>query len=96
MGTYDQLVAQRDIILRMAQKHGARSVRVFGSVARGTDGHSSDIDFLIALDEGRSLLDLIGFKHDLEDYLHRPADVVTEAGLHPLIRNQVLQEARPL
>lgn len=46
--------------------------------------------------EGRSLLDLIGFKHDLEDCLHRQADVVTEEGLHPLIRQHVLGEARPL
>ena len=96
MATFDLLLAQRDTILNLARKHGAGSVRVFGSVARGCDDESSDIDFLVTMESGRSLLDLIGFKHDLEDHLHRPADVVTEEGLHPLIRQQVLGEARPL
>ena len=96
MATFDLLVAQRDTILNLAHKHGAHSVRVFGSVARGSDSETSDIDFLVSLEKGRSLLDLIGFKHDLEDCLHRQADVITEEGLHPLIRQQVLGEARPL
>jgi len=96
MPTLDKLIAQRDALLAIAGKHGAHSVRIFGSVARGEDTERSDIDFLIALDSGRSLLDLIGLKNDLEDYLHRPTDVVTEGCLHHLIRQRVLDEAKPL
>ncbi|MBK7899232.1 MAG: nucleotidyltransferase family protein [Betaproteobacteria bacterium] len=96
MATFDQLLAQRDTILAMAASHGAEAVRVFGSVARGDDRGDSDIDFLIHMQPERSLMDLIGFKLDLESLLHRPADVVTEGGLHPLIRDRVLRDARPL
>jgi predicted nucleotidyltransferase len=83
-------------ILNLALRHGARNVRVFGSRARGEAGESSDLDLLVTLGEGRSLLDLIGFKQDLEDLVHRPVDVVTEQALSPYLRERVLSEAIPL
>ncbi len=83
-------------ILDVAVRHGARDVRVFGSLARGEGSEGSDLDLLVKLGEGRSLLDLVGLKQDLEDLLHRPVDVVTEKALSPYLREQVLSEAIPL
>ena len=87
---------RRDEVLRVAASHGARNVRVFGSVARGEVGPKSDVDFLVEMDEGRSLLDLVGLWQDLENLLGCKVDVVEPEGLHWYIRDQVLQEAVPL
>ncbi|HEX3525971.1 MAG TPA: nucleotidyltransferase family protein [Thermoanaerobaculia bacterium] len=86
----------RTKILDLAMRHGARDVRVFGSLARGEGGIGSDLDLLVTLGEGRSLLDLVGLKQDLEDLVHRPVDVVTERALSPYLRERVLSEAVPL
>ena len=83
-------------IERVARSHGAQSVRVFGSRARGDASQESDLDLLVRLEPGRSLLDLIAIKQDLEDILHLSVDVVTEAGLSPYLRDRILAEARPL
>lgn len=83
-------------IARVARAHGALSLRVFGSRARGDAGPDSDLDLLVTLEPGRSLLDLVAIKQDLEDLLRLPVDVVTEAGLSPYLRDAVLAEARPL
>ena len=77
----------------MAAKYGARNVRVFGSVARGKADEQSDIDFLVEMEPGRSLLDLGGLQAELEALLGCPVDVVTEKGLKPRIRGRVLAEA---
>lgn len=87
---------KRDDILRLATAHGARNVRVFGSVARGEADAASDIDLLVDLEPGRSLLDLGGLLMDLQALLDRPVDVVTERGLRERIRERVLREAVPL
>ena len=84
---------KRHAILDLAAKYGARDVRVFGSVATGHAGPSSDVDFLVNLEKGRSLLDLGGLLMDLQELLHCPVDVVTEAGLRERIRRQILTEA---
>jgi hypothetical protein len=86
----------RKEILNLASRHGARDVRVFGSLARGEGSEASDLDLLVTLSEGRSLLDLVGLKQDLEDLVHRPVDVVTERALSPYLRERVLSEAVPL
>jgi predicted nucleotidyltransferase len=86
----------RTEILDLAVRHGARDVRVFGSLARGEGGKGSDLDLLVTLGEGRSLLDLVGLKQDLEDLVDRPVDVVTEQALSPYLRERVLSEAIPL
>lgn len=83
----------RDEILRVAKRHGAVRVRVFGSLARGEGSEASDLDLLVVLAEGRSLLDLVAIKQDLEDRLGRKVDVVTERSLSPFLREQVLAEA---
>ena len=87
---------QRAEILRIAQMHGATRVRVFGSVARGTAGPDSDLDLLIELEPGRTLLDLVAIKQELEDLLGRELHVVTEAAMSPRIRGDVLRDASPM
>jgi predicted nucleotidyltransferase len=83
-------------VLRVARQHGATSVRVFGSWARGDQTATSDLDLLVDLDPGRSLLDLIAIKQDLEDLLNCPVEVVTVRSLPPSLRERVLAEAIPL
>ncbi|WP_365996229.1 nucleotidyltransferase family protein [Methanoculleus sp. 10] len=70
-------------------------MRVFGSVAQGEAGSDNDIDFLIELEPGRSLLDVGGLAMDLSALLGRPVDVVTEAGLRERIRSRVVCERGP-
>ena len=90
----DQLLkARREEILLIAAKHGARNVRIFGSVARGEARPGSDVDFLVELEKGRSLFDLGGLLMDLQDLLGCEVDVVTVNGLRARIRERVLQEA---
>jgi predicted nucleotidyltransferase len=87
------LQRKRDEILRVAASHGARDVRVFGSLARGEAGPESDIDILVRLDPGCNLLDIVAIKQDLEDLMGCDVDVVTEAAINPYIREEVLREA---
>jgi hypothetical protein len=87
------LQEKREVILRIATQHGARNVQVFGSFARGEAGPDSDLDLMIQLEPGRSLLDLIAIKQDLEDLLGCQVDVVTEAAISPYMKEQVLKEA---
>ena len=92
----DLLREKREEILRLAAKHGALNVRVFGSAARGEADDRSDIDLLVDLEPDRSLLDLGGLWADLNAMLPVEIDVVTEKGLRDSIRQRVLKEAIPL
>ena len=96
MDTQSLLRTRRQEILAIAARNGADNVRVFGSVARGENRPDSDIDFLVNLEAGRSLLDLARLLRELQSLLDTKVDVVTEAGLRARIKDQVLQEARPL
>ena len=93
MGIADLLGARREEVLRLAAKHGARNVRIFGSAARGEADATSDLDFLIELEPGHNLLDMGGLLMDLQSLLGRPVDVISEKGLRPSIRARVLREA---
>ncbi len=84
---------KREATLRIANQHGALDVRLFGSYAKGTAGESSDIDILVTLDSGRTLLDLIAIKQDLEDLFDRRVHIVTPSSLSPYIRDSVIREA---
>jgi uncharacterized protein len=75
---------------------GVRKVRLFGSVARGDESESSDVDLLVDLDDGVSLVDLIGLKRELSDLLGCGVDVVPARSLKPGIAERVLAEATPL
>jgi predicted nucleotidyltransferase len=96
MGIDELLKANRDAILKIAAKHGARNIRVFGSVARGDADEKSDVDFLVVLDERRSLMDHAAMIVELENLLGRKVDVAPEDCLRPRIKDRVLKEAVPL
>lgn len=96
MSVEELLRVKRDDVLRIAAHHGARNVRIFGSAARGEAGPDSDLDFLVDLEPGRSLLDHAALLLDLQELLGLQIDVVTERSLRPRIRERVLSEARPL
>jgi hypothetical protein len=91
-----RIQAKRGEILRIAEKHGARNVRVFGSAARGETGPDSDVDFLVAVQPEHSPWLPAGLILDLERLLGCEVDVVTEEALHWYIHDRVLQEAVPL
>jgi uncharacterized protein len=90
------LRSARGRILQIAHDHGARNPRVFGSVARGEEHESSDVDLLVDLADDRTLLDLVGLRLALEKELGIEVDVATLDMLKPEARKVVLQEAIPL
>ncbi len=83
-------------ILSITAEHGVERVRVFGSRARGDAGSASDLDLLVDVRPGTTLLDLIQIKLDLEELLGMKVEVVTEGELHPRLRKRILAEAKPL
>ncbi len=89
----EALRQKRGQILAIAKAHGARNIRVFGSVARGAQGPKSDVDLLVDLGPKRSLLDLGHLVMDLQDLLGCEVNVVEPEGLHWYIRDKVLREA---
>jgi uncharacterized protein len=96
MGIADLVRSKRSEILHIAERHGATRVRLFGSVARGEAGEKSDVDFLVEMERGRSLLDRAALMLELENLLKRRVDVATERGLKESLRAEILREAVPL
>jgi len=96
MGEHEVIQQKKKEILAVARAHGLVNVRIFGSVARGEDTAQSDIDLLVDLEKGRTLLDLGGALMKLQELLGRKVDIVTESGLHWYLREKILAEARPL
>lgn len=92
MVTLSDIQAKRAEILKLADKYGADNVRVFGSVVRGTAGPNSDVDILVRLEPGRSLIDHIALMQGLQALLGVKVDLVEDEALHPLIREKVLSE----
>ena len=90
------LKEKREEILHLSAMHGARNVRVFGSVARGETEEQSDIDLLVDFEPERSLLDHAALWIELQELLGCKVDVVSEHGIKPRIRERVLEEAVPL
>ena len=96
MNLQERLQEKRAEILALAAKYGASNIRVFGSVARGEADADSDVDFLVEMQPGRSLLDMGGLLMELQELLGCRVDIITEKGLRRRIRQQVLGEAIPL
>lgn len=96
MNTRELLREKRAEILAIAARHGASNVRIFGSVARGEDTTTSDVDILVDMHGDRSLLDLVALKQDIEELLGRKADVLTEESISRYLRDRIRAEARPL
>jgi hypothetical protein len=79
--TLAELRARRDEIVNISRRHHGRSIRVFGSVARGEDRRDSDVDFLVRFDQSASLFDLLHMQDELGELLGRSVDVVSETAL---------------
>lgn len=90
--TLDALRARRSEILRIAERRGAHNIRIFGSVARGDASIDSDVDLLVEMEPGRTVLDLSELILDLEESLGRHVDVVELRSLTPET-GQILTEA---
>lgn len=85
--------AQTRLIHTVAARHGVKSVRVFGSMARGTADSGSDVDLLVRFAEPVSLLQVIGFQQAVSEALNMEVDVVEEGGVSPYMRDRILGEA---
>jgi uncharacterized protein len=79
-------------VLPVLHRYGARRAGVFGSYARGQAGPESDLDLVVELPPGSSLLDLIGLEQDLSDELGLKVEATTYRALHPRLRDRVLQD----
>jgi len=94
--TIEELRKRREQIIALASSHGARNVRIFGSVARGDATPESDLDLVVDFDAGRSLLDHGALIMDLQDTLGCRVDVVSSKGLRERFRDRVFADAVPL
>lgn len=83
-------------LLAVARRHGACNVRVFGSAARGDAHADSDVDLLVELEPGRTLLDLVALRRDASAVLGRPADVFTADMLRDAVREEAERDAVPV
>jgi predicted nucleotidyltransferase len=79
-------------IIPVLKQHDVTHAAIFGSFARGEEKENSDLDIMVELKRGKSLLDLVSLKLELEETLKRKADVVTYNALHPDIRERILKE----
>jgi len=97
-GMIDQQIirAKRPAILEIAHRYGARDIRIFGSVARGDQTETSDLDLIVRFDTGRTLFDQGGLLMELQDLLGVKVDIISERGMRPRFREQVMKEAVPL
>lgn len=82
----------KELIIKIAKEHGATSISIFGSTARGDDQQSSDIDLLVDLEFGRSLIDLVRLERELREEFNIDFDVLTPNSLHPRIRERINRE----
>lgn len=89
----DEVFRKIDVVRAIAKANGARSIHLFGSAARGIERVDSDLDFLVELDPGRTLLDVVGLRTELSQLFDRPVDVVTKDSLNPRLRAEVLRDA---
>lgn len=96
MVTREALVRRRDDVLAIAHHHGASNVRLLGSVARGDARAASDVDFLIDLKAGRSLLDLCALEENLEGLRGCPVDIALAHAVRPHVAQEALRDAVPL
>jgi hypothetical protein len=92
----EALQSHRETVLQIAARLGARNVRVFGSVLHGKDTEDSDLDLLMDVPRGTTLLDMVRLQNAMEKELGVSVDVLTALDLSPKFRDQVVQEARPL
>ena len=78
----------------LLRERGVSQAAIFGSFARGEETPKSDIDVLVTLPSGSSLLDLVDIKNAIEEKTHRRADVLTYKSIHPSLRERILNERK--
>ncbi len=91
-----KIQSHRDQILKLGSQYGASNIRIFGSISRDEGKPTSDLDIIVTLDPGHTLLDLGGFLMDIQEILGIHVDIVTDDSLHPLLKEGILREAKPL
>ena len=96
MTPLETLRSRKPALLKIARKYGVRNIRVFGSVAQGGAKRGSDIDLLVGMERGRSLIDLGGFQYYASELLGARVDPVLETSVHPKLRKRIFGEAQPL
>jgi len=89
----DEVLAKKDLVRTLAKAHRATSVFLFGSAARGEDNPSSDLDFMVEVEDGCSILDLFALADDLELAFGRKVDLGTRRSLKPAIRESAERDA---
>lgn len=89
----DKIQEKRERLLAIALKYGASNVRVFGSVTRKEEKDDSDVDFLVEMEKGRSMIDLIALEEAFKSELGCDVDVVTVPSLNRHIKGKVMDEA---
>lgn len=94
--TFEEIKQYKDQLRKIGQKYGIKRIKVFGSTARYEPDNLSDVDLLVEIESGRSLLDLGGFQMDVQDLIKKEVDVVTANGLRDRMRQTVLMEAAEL
>ena len=91
--TLQEIKSKRKEIYAIADKYGVSNIRVFGSVARGEDKKNSDVDFLIKTEKWVSLFEVVDFKREVEEILHKKTDIVSEGGVSKFLRERIFNEA---
>ncbi len=95
--TLDELMATYgQQILALADRFGVENVRVFGSVARGEADEESDIDLLVSIRPGTTLLDLGGLLWRMEELLSAKVDIVSDRRINRHMKDAILSEAKPI
>lgn len=92
----EEVFRKIEVIRAIAKSNGARSIHLFGSAARGAEKAGSDLDFLVELEPGSTLLDVVGLRAELSQLFDRPVDVVTRDSLKPSLRSAALRNAIPV
>ena len=87
------MLRKADLIRSLARAHGAHSIALFGSAARGEEHPGSDLDFMVELAPGRSLLDLIALGNDLQAALGRKVETMSVAGMKPRVLSAARKDA---
>lgn len=96
MPLLESLLDKRSELIAAARRHGASNIRLFGSVVRGEETPSSDVDLLVDLAEERGFDDYLALAEELETLIGRKVDLVTSRGMSPFLRPLIEREALPL
>ena len=93
MITLGEIKTHAPVVRDIAARRGARNIRIFGSVARGENDETSDVDFLVEMDKDCSFLDLVAVERELSELLQCKVDVVVDGGISPYLKNRIYAEA---